>query len=156
MLKNAHSSSFRDPSGYVFIEEGDIKRAINPIYFKQYKALTESGFYEGLIKNGLLISHKEVSNSEETIVLQADKIPFITYPYEWSFNMYKEAALLTLKIQKYSLEHGFTLKDATAFNITFYKGKAVFIDTLSFDFYVENSPWRAYKQFITHFLDHWF
>jgi hypothetical protein len=150
--KNAHSSSFRDPSGYVFIEEGDIKRAINPIYFKQYKALTESGFYEGLIKNGLLISHKEVSNSEETIVLQADKIPFITYPYEWSFNMYKEAALLTLKIQKYSLEHGFTLKDATAFNITFYKGKAVFIDTLSFDFYVENSPWRAYKQFITHFF----
>ncbi|OZV69025.1 nodulation protein NoeA [Winogradskyella aurantia] len=150
--KNPHSSSFRDPSGYVFIEGGDIKRAINPIYFKQYKALTQSGFYQGLIKNGLLISHKEVSNSDETIVLQADKIPFITYPYEWSFNMYKEAALLTLKIQKYSLEHDFTLKDATAFNITFHKGKAVFIDTLSFDFYIENSPWRAYKQFITHFF----
>jgi len=66
--------------------------------------------------------------------------------------MYKEAALLTLKLQKYSLEHGFSLKDASAFNVAFYKGKAVFIDTLSFDFYKENSPWRAYKQFVNHFL----
>ena len=66
--------------------------------------------------------------------------------------MYKEAALLTLKIQKYTLERGFTLKDASAFNITFHKGNAIFIDTLSFDFYKENQPWRAYKQFITHFF----
>ena len=66
--------------------------------------------------------------------------------------MYKEAALLTLKLQKYSIEKGFSLKDATAFNITFHNGKAIFIDTLSFDIYQENTPWRAYKQFITHFL----
>jgi len=150
--KKAHSSSFRDPSGYVFAENGEIKRAINPIYFKQYKALTNSGFYNNLFKNELLIRHEEVENTEEQIVISAEKIPFITYPYEWSFNMYKEAALLTLKIQKYSLEHGFSLKDASAFNVTFYKGKAVFIDTLSFDFYDEDSPWRAYKQFITHFF----
>ena len=150
--KKAHSSSFRDPSGYVFTENGEIKRAINPIYFKQYRALTDSGFYNNLFKNELLIRHEEVENTDEQIVISAEKIPFITYPYEWSFNMYKEAALLTLKIQKYSLEHGFSLKDASAFNVTFYKGKAVFIDTLSFDFYEEDSPWRAYKQFITHFF----
>ena len=48
--------------------------------------------------------------------------------------MYKEAALLTLKLQKYSLEQGFSLKDASAFNITFHNGKAIFIDTLSFRF----------------------
>ena len=150
--KNAHSSSFRDPSGYIFVENGEIKRAINPIYFKQYKALTESGFFESLFKSGLLIPHEELSSSEEQIIIRAERIPFITYPYEWSFNMYKEAALLTLRLQKYSLEKGFSLKDASAFNISFHKGKAVFIDTLSFDFYAENSPWRAYKQFITHFF----
>ena len=150
--KNAHSSSFRDPSGYVFVDNGDIKRVINPIYFKQYKALTESGFYSTLFKNSILIPHTELSNSADEIIIKAEKIPFITYPYEWSFNMYKEAALLTLKLQKYSLEHGFSLKDASAFNVTFHKGKAIFIDTLSFDFYKENSPWRAYKQFITHFF----
>jgi hypothetical protein len=150
--KDAHPSSFRDPSGYVFIENDKVRRVIRPIYFEQYKTLTNSGFFNNLIKNKLLIPHKEISKSNEQIVIQAEKIPFITYPYEWSFNMYKEAALLTLKLQKYSLEHGFSLKDASAFNITFHKGKAVFIDTLSFDFYKENGPWRAYKQFITHFL----
>lgn len=150
--KNAHSSSFRDPSGYVFIEDGDIKRVVNPVYFKQYQALKESGFYCELFKNEILIPHKELSNTDKEIIIKAEKIPFVTYPYEWSFNMYKEAALLTLKLQKYSLEHGFSLKDASAFNITFYKGKAIFMDTLSFDFYIDNSPWRAYKQFITHFF----
>ena len=76
----------------------------------------------------------------------------MNYPYEWSFNQYKEAALLTLKIQKFALENGFSLKDASAFNVTFHKGEMVFIDTFSFDFYTENQPWRAYKQFISHFF----
>ncbi|WP_299128919.1 class I SAM-dependent methyltransferase [uncultured Winogradskyella sp.] len=150
--KNAHASSFRDPSGYVVIDDNAVKRVINPIYFKQYKALTETGFYQNLFNNGLLIPHKEISANDDRIIIEAEKIPFVTYPYEWSFNMYKEAALLTLKLQKYSLEKGFSLKDASSFNVTFYKGKAIFIDTLSFDFYIDNSPWRAYKQFITHFF----
>lgn len=150
--KTFHSSSFRDPSGYVFIEDGKVKRVINPIYFKQYFTLKNSGFFDKLFKNSLLINHKELSSSDSEIIIEPKQIPFITYPYEWSFNQYKEAALLTLKLQKYCLENGFSLKDASAFNITFYKAKAIFIDTLSFDFYIENTPWRAYKQFITHFL----
>ena len=149
---NQHSSSFRDPSGHVFIEDGLVKRSIFPLYFKQYNSLKDSGFFNKLFKAGLLIRHKEISVSDSEIIIQPEQISFITYPYEWSFNQYKEAALLTLKLQKYCLEHDFSLKDASAFNITFYKGRAVFIDTLSFDFYKENSPWRAYKQFITHFL----
>jgi hypothetical protein len=147
-----HASSFRDPSGYVFTDEGVVKRVILPIYFKQYQELTQSGFFENLFKNKLLIPHTELSKTDKEIIIQPKFIPFITYPYEWSFNMYKEAALLTLKLQKYSIEKGFSLKDASAFNITFLDGKAIFIDTLSFDFYKENTPWRAYKQFITHFL----
>lgn len=153
MVDNSkHASSFRDPSGYIFTDEGVIKRTILPIYFKQYEALNSSRFFENLFKNKLLIPHVELSKTESKIIIQPENIPFITYPYEWSFNMYKEAALLTLKLQKYSIEKGFSLKDATAFNITFHNGKAIFIDTLSFDIYQENTPWRAYKQFITHFL----
>ena len=151
-FKNAHSSSFRDPSGYIFIDEGLVKRIINPIYFKQYSALTDSRFFDKLFKANLLIPHKELQSSESEIIIQPEQIPFITYPYEWSFNQYKEAALLTLKLQKFALDNNFSLKDASAFNVTFHKGRAIFIDTLSFDFYTENSPWRAYKQFITHFL----
>ena len=150
--KERHSASFRDPSGYIFTENGVIKRSILPIYFEQYKSLSDTGFFNKLFQNGLLIPHQELANNDDEIVIQPDQISFITYPYEWSFNQYKEAALLTLKIQKFSIENGFSLKDASAFNCTFHNGKAVFIDTLSFDFYQENKPWRAYKQFITHFL----
>lgn len=48
--------------------------------------------------------------------------------------------------------NSWTLKDATAFNVTFHKGAPVFVDTLSFDPYTEGEPWRAYRQFLTHFL----
>lgn len=147
-----HNSSFRDPSGYVFVKNHELFRVIKPIYFKQYNALTESGFFQTLFQNSLLIKHEEISNNEDEIIIKPQQIPFVTYPYEWSFEQYKEAALLTLKLQKYALVNGFSLKDASAFNVAFFKGKAVFIDTLSFDFYEEGKPWRGYKQFIMHFL----
>lgn len=147
-----HSSSFRDPSGYVFFEAGMLKRCILPFYFNQYKALKQSGFFQKAIENHLLISHEEISVSEEEIILRPVAIPFITFPYEWCFNQYKEAALLTLKLHKFALEHDYILKDASAYNIAFHEGKAIFIDTLSFDFYKEDEPWRAYKQFLMHFL----
>ena len=152
MESKRNTSSFRDPSGYVFIEDNKVKRVINPIYFEQYKALTDSSFYKTLFDKKYLIPHQEVSSTESEISIEASKIPFINYPYEWSFLQYKHAALLTLKIQKLCLENNFTLKDASAFNITFHEGKPIFIDTLSFDFYQENNPWLAYKQFIMHFL----
>jgi hypothetical protein len=147
-----HASSYRDPSGHVYVENNTIKRVIFPSYFSQYKALTDSGFFQKAFQHQLLISHEELENTADQICIQPTQIPFITYPYEWSFQQYKEAALHTLKLQKYALQHNFSLKDATAYNIAFYNGNAIFIDTLSLDFYTENTPWRAYKQFITHFL----
>ncbi|WP_231131707.1 class I SAM-dependent methyltransferase [Flavobacterium hydrophilum] len=152
MMSKRTSSSFRDPSGYVFIEDDSVKRIINPIYFNQYRSLTKSGFYNTLFEKKYLIPHKVVEENQDQIIIEAQKIPLVNYPYEWSFLQYKHAALLTLKIQKLSLKNNFTLKDASAFNITFHEGKPVFIDTLSFDFYQENNPWLAYKQFIMHFL----
>jgi len=152
MKSKRNTSSFRDPSGYVFIEDDSVKRVVNPIYFEQYNQLTSSGFYQLLFDKKYLVSHQEVSRTDSEIIIEASKIPFINYPYEWSFLQYKHAALLTLKIQKLCLENNFTLKDASAFNITFHEGKPIFIDTLSFDFYQENNPWLAYKQFIMHFL----
>jgi hypothetical protein len=113
--------SFRNPSGYVFIDENSIKRTINSIYFPQYTALNESSFYSKLFDKKLSISHKEISKSDKQIVKQPIKIPFVSYPYQWSFLLYKHTALLTLKIQTYPLEHNFTLKDASAFNVIFMK-----------------------------------
>lgn len=150
--KNRHSSSFRDPSGYIFTNQEQVFRQVNPIYFEQYTSLKNSGFYEKLFKAGLLIPHEETEATQAGITLKPENISFFSYPYEWSFNQYKHAALHTLKLQKYCLQNGYSLKDATAFNITYHKGKPVFVDTLSFDFYNEGEPWRAYKQFLMHFF----
>lgn len=147
-----HEASFRDPSGYIFYDGDILRRQINPIYFKQYQALKDKGVYYTLIKNKLLIAHEETAVSEAGIVISPEPIPFITNPYEWSFEQYKHAALHTLQVHKFALSKGFILKDASAYNITFQKGKPIFIDTLSFDFYEEGAPWRAYKQFISHFF----
>lgn len=149
---NRHSSSFRDPSGNIFISEGELYRGVNPIYFNEYHSLTKSGFYKKMFEKGLLIPHVEVEANENYITIKPEIIPFFSYPYEWSFGQYKHAALHTLKLQKYCLQNGYTLKDATAFNITYHKGAPVFVDSLSFDIYKEGEPWRAYKQFVMHFL----
>ncbi len=151
-INKPHEASFRDPSGYMFHDGETLRRVINPIYFPQYSKLKESGFFKTLIKNNLLIPHEETSVSEDKIIITPEKISFITNPYEWGFEQFKQAALLTLKIQKFALSKGFILKDASAYNVTFHKGKPIFIDTLSFDFYEDGTPWRAYKQFITHFF----
>lgn len=151
-INKKHESSFRDPSGYVFYDGDILRRRILPIYFKQYKDLSDTGFFKTLSKKGLLIPHTVTSENENEIIITPDKIPFITHPYEWSFEQFKQAALLTLRIQKYALTKGFSLKDASAYNVAMFKGKPIFIDTLSFDFYEEGTPWRAYKQFITHFF----
>jgi len=100
----------------------------------------------------MLVGHKLVEDSADRKIIEPDQVPFITYPYEWSFSQLKDAALLTLRIHLEALNHRMVLKDATAFNIQFVAGRPLFIDTLSFDFYHDNDPWVAYGQFCRHFL----
>ncbi len=147
-------SSFRDSSGFVFSEDGIVYRHIHHVYKQEYEHLQESGLYQELIEAGLLVSHQEVANSTEQAykVIRPAQIPFISYPYEWSFSQLKEAALLTLKVQKIAHKYGMTLKDASAYNVQFLGYKPVFIDTLSFERLQEGEPWKAYRQFCQHFL----
>jgi len=148
-------SSYKDPSGFVFQHQGKIFRQINEGYEDTYKHLMTSGLYKKLIDTNTLIPHTEVDlkfNKTSKTIIEPKPIPFISYPYEWSFSQLKDAALLTLFVQKTALSFGMSLKDASAFNIQFIDGKPIFIDTLSFEMYKEGKPWIAYKQFCEHFL----
>lgn len=157
MSGNPLPSSFRDPDGFVFVHNGKIFRHVNPSYKSCYKQLMSSGLYAYLTDNGSLVSHEEVSSpshlfSEDGLFLYPQQLPFVSYPYEWSFGQLKEAAILTLDVLTASLDHGMILKDASAFNVTWHEGKAVFFDTLSFAPYEDGSPWAGYRQFCSHFL----
>ncbi len=150
-------SSFRDPSGFVYYSDDAVFRQVNVAYSQEYLLFIQSGLSQRLIKDGLLILFSEVKNSREVtseafVKLVSDKIDFISYPYEWSFSQLKDAALLTLKVQKIALEYGMNLKDASAYNLQFFKGKPIFIDLLSFEKYQDDTPWVAYQQFCEHFL----
>lgn len=151
------SSSFRDPSGSVFYNDGVIYRRINFYYKENYDHLMKSGLYDNLVEKGLLIRHDEVDagvlgRTGPYKIIRPEHIPFISYPYEWCFGQLKDAALHTLSVQKIALDFGMSLKDGSAFNIQFLRGRPVFIDTLSFKKYADGVPWVAYGQFCRHFL----
>lgn len=149
-------SSFRDPHGFLFWKNETLYRQVNPAYGDHYAQLMDSGLYQTLVENSYLIPHQEVegggSKKKRSRIIQPQQIPFISYPYEWCFSQLKDAAKITLSIQKKALAFGMTLKDASAFNIQFYKGRPLLIDTLSFKKYREGEPWVAYQQFCQHFL----
>ena len=152
-----HAASFRDPAGFLFTRDGVLYRQVNRSYQKNYDLLMQSGLYEKLTKNKRLIPHQEVQITPAVPeiayrVIQPEKVRFISYPYEWSFSQLKDAALLTLSVQKTALDLGLSLKDASAYNIQFHNGRAVLIDSLSFEAYEEGKPWVAYRQFCQHFL----
>ena len=153
------ASSYRDNDGFVFEQAGEIHRLVKPSYFSHYNLLVSSGLYKNLVDAGRLVSHKELdialfdtSQIGNCKILLPEQLPFISYPYEWSFSMWKDAAIVTLKIAAKALEYGMYLKDATPFNIQFYTGRPVFIDTLSFEKMDDGKPWIAYKQFCECFL----
>jgi hypothetical protein len=131
-----HASSFRDPAGYMFRLDGKLYRQINQAGKDDYELTMSSGLYDELVEADLLVAHKEVSvktgDSLAYKVIQPDVIPFISYPYEWSFSQLKDAALLTLDVQKRAFKKGLILKDASAFNVQFIGKKPILIDTLSF------------------------
>ena len=152
------ASSFRDPSGFVFSHNERVYRQVNNVFSDEFDAFMSSGLYEELLAKGLLISHDEVM--DESIprttacykLIEPLQIPFISYPYEWSFSQFKDAAMVTLRAQAVALKYGYTLKDASAYNVQFNGYCPVLIDTLSFVRHVQNTPWVAYQQFCQHFL----
>ncbi|MGD9546116.1 MAG: class I SAM-dependent methyltransferase [Candidatus Krumholzibacteriia bacterium] len=151
------SSSFRDPGGFLFRRDGRLLRQVNASCADDLACLHESGLYDALLDKGLLIPHTEVSLDLAPVpgaaaVLEPECIPFISYPYEWCFTQLRDAAVATLRLQRNALAHGMVLKDASAYNIQFLRGKPVLIDTLSFTRYRPGEPWVAYRQFCQHFL----
>ncbi len=150
-------SSFRDPSGFIFYHDHEIYRQINQRCQEDFELLESSGLYERLTKKRKLVAHQcgdyPIPDAARAYkIIKPEKIDFISYPYEWSFSQLKDAALLTLNIQKEALLSGMLLKDASAYNIQFQDGHPILIDTLSFTRYIEGEPWVAYKQFCQHFL----
>lgn len=154
-------SSFRDPSGFLFWQNGMIYRWINGQYAPTFTKAERSGLLGKAIDAGLLLPFEtgsvadcapEGTDRTDASVLKPRQLSLLTYPYEWSFTQLQDAALATLDLHLLALDHDMLLKDASAFNIQFVDGRPCLIDHLSFDNLEGHCAWPAYGQFCRHFL----
>src|SRR5690606_15427736 len=58
-----------------------------------------------------------------------------------------DAALLQLRLLEAALQEGWSMKDATPYNVQFVAGKPVFIDIPSFEPLAPGAAWQGYRQF---------
>lgn len=151
------AGSYRDPAGFVFRRDGVLYRQVDASFADDWQAYLDSGLYARLRGEGLVIAHDEAdlqlaAEPGAAAVIRPRQLPLISYPYEWSFSQLQDAALLTLRAQSVAAEAGFTLRDASAYNVQFHEGKPILIDSLSFERAEPSKPWAPYRQFCEHFL----
>lgn len=149
-------SSYRDPAGFVFFMDGNVHRAVKKDRWEITQDFLNSQIYQNytkrnkLVKTGLSIDIPKLSDYK---ILRHEIVPFISYPYEWSFSSLKAAALLHLDLQIESLKENFMIKDGSSYNIQFVGPTPIFIDLLSFEKYKDGMFWTGQNQFNMHFLN---
>jgi precorrin-6B methylase 2 len=153
--------SYKDTAARVVLENGIYYRYIFNEYQAEYDHLMQSCLYKTLTEKGLMIEHQEITHQEvqdgatktkHYKKLQPHQIPFQSYPFEWSYGQWRKVLYAYLQINQIALAHGMILKDATPYNFYFEEGRAVLLDTSSFNFFKEGDAWMAYRQFCSEML----
>jgi len=170
-MKNSKlACSFRDPAGRILQLDARILRLVNYSYkddvkkilqADQVKFFTESGqivptYQLELVETLDLVQKCGINVADRSaigLVLEHERIPFVSFPSEWPPEMLHAAGILTIELAEAFLKDGFGLKDATPYNILFRGPDPIFIDILSFESRNPNDPtWLAYAQFVRTFL----
>ncbi len=155
----ADPGSFRDRNNRVFDDGDQIYRGVSAEALENWRNVSRTAFFRELSDRAKIVATQEADVQKQTPELGSwpgllvhERVPFLSYPYEWSFGMLKDAALLHLELLEAALEEGWTLKDSSAFNVQWKGPCPVFIDIPSMEPYVEGEPWRGYRQFCMMFL----
>ncbi len=154
--------SFRDPNGRVFYSAGRVFRSLTISGAECYDALGKEGVWKKLEEAGLAITSRRCDLDEMKsfelpeecrAVIEVQKVPFISYPYEWSFEMLRRAALTHLDILKELVPKGWILKDSSAYNYQFFGPQCRLMDLMSVEQRMPHESWLGYTQFCCHFLN---
>ena len=157
---SADPGSFRDPDSRVYLtDDGDVLRALSSAGWEDWLALKASSAFSELSEQGRIIATSEADGALSAAVpgrcagvLRHERVPFVTYPYEWTFGMLRDAALLHLDILDRCLEESLILKDSTPYNVQWRGTDPVHIDVGSFERLRAGEPWVGYRQFCELFL----
>lgn len=152
-MGRADPGSFRDPASRVILGNDSVTRLLDERGVDGWRALASSELMAPAVAAGRLIASTEVKPPPGSAgALEHPRLPLITYPFEWTFSMLRDAALLQLDLMAAALGEGLILKDATPYNIQFVAGRPMFIDIGSFERYRSGDPWVGYRQFCRQFL----
>ncbi|MFN8391132.1 MAG: methyltransferase [Bdellovibrionota bacterium] len=151
------TGSFRDRSNQVFYENGAVRRALSTQGLADWEALQRTSFFRTALTDGEIVDTKRVHEAPSppgpwVAVLEHAQIPFISYPYEWSFSMLRDAGCQQLRLLEKALGEGLILKDGSSFNSQFVGARPAFIDIGSFTRYERGRLWEGYRQFCQMFL----
>ena len=150
--------SFRDPGGTLIQHNGRILRAVNARAEADLDAFLQSQTARAAMDAGKLVRSVRISPGEfpwiETeCLIEHERVPFASYPYEWPADMLFAAGKLTMELAQAAAAEGLRLKDATPYNVLFRGSGPVFVDVLSFERRDPlDSAWMAYAQFVRTFL----
>jgi hypothetical protein len=149
--------SFRDPDSRVFYAGDAVYRALSTEGLNDFEALRQAGLLDDprIVATELVPDAPELSTrlvKETAGVLRHERIPFVSYPYEWTFSMLKDAALLQLDLLLAALGRDLVLKDSTPYNVQFRGAQAVFVDVGSFERLRQGESWVGYRQFCMLYL----
>jgi hypothetical protein len=151
-------ASWRDPWGFVYRRHGVLLRQVNERAAEEWYAFSESALATELVSRGWLLPWEPApiedaaDPNRAVAVIRPEPLDFISWPYEWTFGELRAAALLTLEVQLAAIDAGFSLRDASAYNVQFRGVRPVLIDHLSFERLPAEKPWVAYRQFCEHLL----
>jgi SAM-dependent methyltransferase len=145
--------SFRDPDSAVFTADGKVLRGLSGRAAADYERLSGTSFFPRLVGSGQIVrtavhegdAPPSPRGAPWTRVLEHERVPVVSYPYEWPFAMLREAASLQLDVLIAALGEGISLKDGTAYNVQFFGSRPTFIDIGSFE--PASGPWPGYRQF---------
>ena len=150
--------SFRDPDGRVLYGQHDrVLRGLSEEGAEAWRQLSQAAFFHRLTEHGALIPTRVAADiAPATLgwaaVLEHDRVPFVSYPFEWSFGMLRNAALLHLEVLLDAMTGGMTTKDGSAYNVQWRGTSPVFIDVSSIA-PSSGGPWEGYRQFCETFLN---
>jgi hypothetical protein len=126
--------SLIDEAGTVFFWRGRVLRAVPASAAPQVRALLGSGLVEALAERRwaprCAIAELEIAGYE--FVLEQERIPIVSYPYEWSYGMLRDAGMRVLEIAQLAHAHGWELKDTHGFNLLFDGVEPQWVDLGSF------------------------
>lgn len=152
-ISDLSSSSFRDPHSWVTASENEVERVFSAQAGQQALDFMDSDAYRKITRRGDLREPSWTKTSDDgQVTLGHEPIPNWNYPWEWTWSMLRDAALVHVELLLICARDGWTLTDASSFNLVFNNGQPVFIDHGSFVRREDNEPWWAYADFCEHFL----